>query len=217
MNLQSRCVLGTVLAVAIALGDASAGDLSVVVTDAQNMPVANAVVSVRGGPGTGAAAYAPVTKTIDQRHETFIPYVEVFRPGDRVAFHNGDHTRHHVYSFAPIKTFDFVVASKRTSPPVTLDQPGEIDVGCNIHDRMITHLYVSDAPYLAKSAADGRVSFAALGEGSYMVQVWHPHLRPGKSEPSRPVLVNATPASVTIQLSLLADPRAATGDAERTP
>ena len=43
-------------------------------------------------------------KIIDQRDETFIPYVEIFRPGDQVVFRNSDRTRHHVYSFAPAKS-----------------------------------------------------------------------------------------------------------------
>jgi hypothetical protein len=157
-----------------------------------------------------------VTKTIDQRRETFVPYVEVFRPGDQVAFHNSDHTRHHVYSFASTKSFEFVVGSGRTSPSVTLDQPGEIDVGCNIHDRMITHLYVSDAPYVAKSGADGRVAFEGLADGAYTIEVWHPQLRPGKEAPPQAVTVDANPATLTIPVNLLADPRAGSHDPERS-
>ena len=164
----------------------------------------------------GTTGSAPVTKTIDQRRETFVPYVEVFRPGDQVAFHNSDHTRHHVYSFASTKSFEFVVGSGRTSPSVTLDQRGEIDVGCNIHDRMITHLYVSDAPYVAKSGADGRVSFEGLADGAYTIEVWHPQLRPGKETPPQVVTLDANPATLTILVNLLADPRAGSHDPERS-
>jgi plastocyanin len=216
MNRQRSRAMGKVLIGISLISGASASELSVLVTDAKSAPVADAVVSVRGGPGGISPSGAPITKTIDQRRETFIPYVEIFRPGDQVAFHNSDHTRHHVYSFASTKSFEFVVASGRTSPPVTLDQPGEIDVGCNIHDRMITHLYVSDAPYVAKSGADGRVSFDGLAAGMYTVQVWHPQLRPGKEEPPLAVTLDANPANVTIPVTLLADPRAGANDPERS-
>jgi plastocyanin len=216
MNQQRSCVVGRTLIGVFLIGQASAGELSVLVTDARSAPVADAVVSVRGGPDSTSPLGAPITKTIDQRRETFIPYVEIFRPGDQVAFHNSDHTRHHVYSFAPTKSFEFVVASGRTSSPVTLDLPGEIDVGCNIHDRMITHLYVSDAPYVAKSTVDGRVSFDGLAAGAYSVQVWHPQLRPGKEEPPLAITLDANPANVTIPVNLLADPRAGANDPERS-
>jgi len=216
MNRQHGCVAGSVLIAFLLIGHATAGELSVLVTDERLAPVADAVVSVRGGSDISTASAAPVTKTIDQRRETFVPYVEVFRPGDQVAFHNSDHTRHHVYSFASSKSFEFVVASGRTSPSVTLDQPGEIDVGCNIHDRMITHLYVSDAPYVAKSGADGRVSFEGLADGAYSVQVWHPQFRPGKAEPPQAITLGAGLASLTISVNLLADPRAGSHDPERS-
>jgi plastocyanin len=213
---QRSCGAGVALTSLLMIGEVSAGDLVVFVTDARSAPVADAVVSVRGGSSANSIGATPVTKTIDQRRETFIPYVEIFRPGDQVVFHNSDHTRHHVYSFAATKSFEFVVASGRTSAPVTLDQPGEIDVGCNIHDRMITHLYVSDAPHVAKSGADGRVSFEGLAEGTYTVQVWHPQLRPGKAEPPQAVTLDANPASVTIPVNLLADPRSGSRDLERS-
>ncbi|MEO5625424.1 MAG: methylamine utilization protein [Dokdonella sp.] len=213
MNLWRSSIVGLGLLLGV---PAKAGEFSVLVTDSHSVPIADAVVSVRSDHDEPSSATPPATRIIDQRSESFVPYVELFRPGDQVIFHNSDRTRHHVYSFAPEKSFEFVIGSGRSAPPVTLDQVGEIAVGCNIHDRMIAHLYVSDAPHVAKSGADGRVVFDDLPAGTWSVQVWHPQLRPGRPEPPRAITLAATPANLTIPLSLLPDPRVGADDHERS-
>ena len=196
-----------------ALSVARAGELVVHIDDGHGKPASDAVVTLRKD-GEVQEQHAPVAKVIDQRDETFLPYVEIFRPGDEVVFHNSDRTRHHVYSFAAAKSFEFVIAPGDSAPPVTLDRTGEISVGCNIHDRMITHLYVSDAPWIARSDTDGRAAFDHLPAGTYTVEVWHPQLRPGRKPPQRTVGIETAPVAVTFSLQLLPDPRE-TGDRSR--
>ncbi|HEY6943252.1 methylamine utilization protein [Dokdonella sp.] len=193
---------------------ASAAELDIVVDDARGAPAADAVVSLHGA-GPPPPAREPLTHAVDQRDETFVPYVDVFRPGDRVVFRNSDRTRHHVYSFAPAKSFEFVVAPGGDTPAVVLDRVGAIAVGCNIHDRMITHLYVSDAPWVAKSDAHGRAVFHDLPAGHYTVHVWHPLLRPGKAEPEQAIDIGAGTATLRFALPLLPDPRPDPDDRER--
>jgi plastocyanin len=193
---------------------ATAGDLTVQIDDGHGQPAGDAVVSLRSDNAQHPDARAPLTKIVDQRDETFIPYVEIFRPGDAVVFRNSDTTRHHVYSFAAAKSFEFVIAPGDSAPPVALDRVGEIPVGCNIHDQMITHLYVSDAPWIARTKADGRAVFTGLPAGTYEVDVWHPQLRPGRPGPHATATVGDASASVSLTLSLLPDPRQ-TGDRAR--
>jgi hypothetical protein len=139
----------------------------------------------------------------------FMPYIEVFRPGDSVVFRNSDNTRHHVYSFSPVKAFEFVLTPGQSSAPLALDKSGVVAVGCNIHDRMIAYLYISDAPWIAHSGADGKVNFDALPAGAYEVRVWQPRLRPNKPDLAQiaTVLADADPQTLTFTLSLLPDPR----------
>ena len=186
---------------------ATAGELTVVIDDGHGQPAGDAVVTLRSDSVQRADARASEMKIVDQRDETFFPYVEIFRPGDSVVFRNSDTTRHHVYSFAAAKSFEFVIAPGDSAPPVVLDRAGEIPVGCNIHDHMITHLYVSDAPWLARTKADGRAVFEGLPPGTYTVEVWHPQLRPGRKGPTRTVAIDGAEASVALTLSLLPDPR----------
>ena len=190
-----------------------AAELSVRVADAQGNAVADAVVTIvaqNGMASPDARVPGPQTRTIDQKNETFIPYVEIFRPGDSVVFHNGDHTRHHVYSFAPARQFEFVLPSGESSAPVQLEHVGVVAVGCNIHDQMITYLYISDAPWIARSDAAGRVVIGGLPPGDFQVRVWHPQLRPGRPDPAQPLHIAAAEdaSSLTFSLTLLPDPRA---------
>lgn len=195
-----------------------AAELTVRITNTQGAPVADAVVTIVPKPGSAAPAMRPAatTRIIDQKNEAFIPYVEIFRPGDSVVFHNSDHTRHHVYSFAPARQFEFVLTARESSAPLQLDRTGVVAVGCNIHDQMITHLYISDAPWIARSAATGRVLMEALLPGDFVVHVWHPQLRPGLADPEQPLRIRTSSDSqeLAFSLSLLPDPRTP-GDRER--
>jgi plastocyanin len=187
------------------------GALEVRVTDARGAPVADAIVSVRprgAEAGRPAPAPAPARRIIDQKNLAFVPGLEVFRPGDEVVFRNSDATRHHVYSFAPAAKFEFVLAPRESSPPLKLGRTGVIAVGCNIHDSMIAWLYVTDAPWIARTGADGRAALDGLPAGSYEVRAWQPRLKPGGGEPLRTVVVAAgATAPVSFALPLLPPPR----------
>ena len=187
-----------------------AADLDVFVGAARDAPVADAVIALRPLDASAPPpAAVPASRTVDQKNETFLPYVEVFRPGDSVVFRNSDQTRHHVYSFAPARQFEFVLTPGQSSAPLRLEHTGAIAVGCNIHDHMITYLYVSDAPWTARSGGDGHAHVAALPPGDYDVSVWHPQLRPGQTPPTQALHLDAANAAPTLRfaLSLLPDPR----------
>jgi plastocyanin len=203
---------GVIAAYFFVMQGLSAAELAVQILDTRGAPVADAIATIESRPGSAAPARQSTreTRIIDQKNETFIPYVEIFRPGDAVVFHNADHTRHHVYSFAPARQFEFVLTSGQSSTPLELDQVGIVAVGCNIHDRMITYLYISDAPFIARSAADGRVKIDGLSPGDYEVHVWHPQLRPGQAGPVQTLHITdpAEAKDLAFSLSLLPDPRA---------
>lgn len=194
----------------LACTPATAGTLKVSALGADRAPVGDAVVTVRAtgrNRQAGPARPAPARRTIDQKDLAFIPTLEVFRPGDEVVFRNSDRTRHHVYSFSRAKSFEFVLAPQESSPPLRLDRTGTIAVGCNIHDSMIAWLYVTDAPWSARTGADGLAEFGGLPPGEYEVRVWHPRSKPGRGEPVRSVTVRADGiAAVSFALSLLPPP-----------
>ncbi|HJU09165.1 MAG TPA: methylamine utilization protein [Rhodanobacteraceae bacterium] len=198
------------LVAALALGaTARAGGLQVSLLDQQGKPVPDAVVTLLPQNAAPAPAHPSAVKVIDQKNLTFIPYIEIFRPGDSVVFRNSDDTRHHVYSFSPAKAFEFVLAPGESSAPLILDKTGVIAVGCNIHDQMIAYLYVSGAPWIAHSGTDGTVKFGDLPAGTYTVRVWQPRLKPSQPDLAQSVTVVGTGSAQTLKfdLSLLPDPR----------
>ena len=199
---------GTLMIAALLAEGAAAwgAELAVRVTDAGGRPAADAVVALVADTPP-AAARAPAVKVIDQKDETFIPYVEVFRPGDSVVFRNSDTTRHHVYSFSPTRSFEFVLRPSESSQPLTLEKPGVVSVGCNIHDHMITYLYVTDARWVARTGRDGLARFNDLPEGTYAVRAWHPQLPPGKAVAEQRVTLGSDGKEVGFSFALLPDPR----------
>lgn len=189
-------------------GPVWAGQVVVRVSDTGGRAVADAIVTLVPADPAAVAGRSPQTHYVDQRNETFIPYVQVVRPGDSVVFRNSDGTRHHVYSFSAAKAFEFMLKPGTSSPPLRLDTPGLIAIGCNIHDHMIAYLLVS--PEQAQvTPAQGQVTFANLPPGRYTVKVWHPQLRPGEAQPNAVETLDAraTTQQATFTLSLMPDPR----------
>ncbi|HEV2540153.1 MAG TPA: methylamine utilization protein [Frateuria sp.] len=188
-------------------GPAWAGQLVVRVSDSGGHAVGDAVVSLVTAAPASDPAPRPVTRYVDQRNETFIPYVQVLHPGDRVVFRNSDGTRHHVYSFSEAKAFEFLLRPGESSPPLTLDKTGLVAVGCNIHDHMIAYLVITSGQALV-TPPQGQVVFEHLPPGHYTVEVWHPQLRPGQVPPSVEANVaEDAPAHAEFALSLIPDPR----------
>jgi plastocyanin len=194
-----------VLVFAFAASPALAGSVSVTVADTNGIPAANAVVELVSDvhaelPASRVAGEA----IIDQRHETFIPLVSLIRKGGHVVFTNNDTTKHQVYSFSAIKQFEFEIGQGQRSVPVVFDAPGVSAIGCNIHDQMITYVYVAASPFAAMTDAKGRVEFDDVPAGAYHANVWHPQLTPGKPAPSQAVAVSTAPVAIAIPVSLMA-------------
>jgi plastocyanin len=186
---------------------AHAGRVAIEVVDAAGRPVADAVVSLAPGAAASRSA-APVTRYVDQKDETFVPYVTAAHPGDSVVFRNSDNTQHHVYSFSDIAKFEYMLSPGERSPPLVLATPGYAAVGCNIHDHMLTYVYVTTDPGIVTTDAKGRATLDGLAAGQYQAHAWHPQLRRGVTLPMQAVAVNdATPATLRFVLALTPDPR----------
>lgn len=150
---------------------AQGSTLALSVADAQGAPLEDAVVwLVAKAPG----AQRPRREgTIEQMNKTFIPTVTVVQVGTQVKFPNRDEVRHHVYSFSPAKRFEIKLYIGTPAEPVTFDKPGEVVLGCNIHDHMIAYVYVVDSPYFAKTGKDGKARLDDLPPGEYELHGWH--------------------------------------------
>jgi plastocyanin len=185
---------------------ARAASLTVHVVDQDGRPVEDAVVTLAGD---APPLTSPVIYTIDQKQLTFVPFVQIVRPGDSVVFRNSDQTRHHVYSFSTTRAFEFVLAPGQSSAPLSLPKAGVAAVGCNIHDGMINYLYVT-AARAARTDARGAAGFTALQPGRVEVRVWHPRLPPGHQQGLREATIDLSAAgapTLQVSLRLRPDPR----------
>lgn len=170
-GLRIFAVLATLAGLTI--GTSQANDIQVTVLDATGQPQADAVVYADlargGGPVKGRKEVL-----IEQIDKTFVPYVSVVQTGTFINFPNRDSVRHHVYSFSPAKSFEIKLFSGVPANPVQFDKPGEVVIGCNIHDQMIAHILVVDTPHFAKTGKEGLVKLTGLAPGDYTLRVWHP-------------------------------------------
>ncbi|MBB6254178.1 methylamine utilization protein [Nitrospirillum iridis] len=198
------CLLG--LAVT-APGAAQAVDLAVMVVDAAGHPVADAVVTATPD-GPALPPLAPTSPLVmDQIDETYVPYVMVVPKGGTVTFRNSDLTRHHIYSYSDAAKFEFVLSPEQIGQR-KFDQTGVVALGCNIHDHMIAHLFVTAAPFATVTGKDGKAKLAGLPATGVMVAAWQPRMKPGATPPQQAVAASALGAPITLTLpALLPDTR----------
>ena len=187
------------------IASASAATVDVTVTDSDGAPAPNAVVSLASDGSAGAIApHTPEKGVIDQRHETFLPLVVVVRRGGEVVFTNNDRTMHQVYSFSPVKQFQFEIDKGRISRPVVFDLAGVAAIGCNIHDNMVAYVYVADAPFAAITDAAGHAEIRDVPEGRYLANVWHPQLHVGRKLAPSVMTVGGAHAKLSLSAPLMA-------------
>jgi len=161
----------------LAHGTVHAADLAVSIGDAEDRPLAEAVVYI-SGPGVVPRTAIPAF-VIDQRNRQFEPRIAVVQTGTAISFPNSDQIRHSVYSFSPAKPFTLKLYSGQPSNPVVFDRPGVVVLGCNIHDRMSAWVLVVDTPAYAKTDAAGRAVLRNLRPGDYVLSAWYPGLDDG--------------------------------------
>jgi plastocyanin len=193
---MGRDVLAVLVMCALAGVSAAAATVNVTVVDKNAMPASDTVITLEPEGGS-APTHLPEKAVIDQRNETFIPLVVVVRKGGRVLFTNNDVTMHQVYSFSPIKQFQFVIKQGEVSTPVVFDQSGVAAIGCNIHDQMIAYVFVGEAPFAAVSDPEGRAVIADVPAGRYRISLWHPQLPVGEAPLSQDVVVDSNGASLS--------------------
>jgi len=196
--IQALCFLAL-----IAGGPAFAGTVSIEITGTDGKPAAGAVAELVPDAPQDVVSHLPNEAIIDQREETFIPLVSLIRRGGRVIFTNHDTTMHQVYSFSPIKQFEFEIDEGQRSAPLVFDKAGVASIGCNIHDQMITFVYVAQSPWAVMTDAQGRAAIADVPSGAYHVNVWHPQLMPGRAPPAIALAVSGAETKFSQVISLL--------------
>jgi plastocyanin len=125
---------------------------------------------VKGLVGTPGAERAPAvvflerldgaqpktsTATMRQKEKQFDPRMLVVTVGSKVEFPNDDLVFHNVFSLSKGNELDLGVYRVGSSKSVKFQNPGVVDVFCNIHPEMLGTVLVLQNDYQAPVQADG--------------------------------------------------------------
>lgn len=131
----------------------------------------NVVVYIASAPGS----FTPQTPLqVDQRSLSFQPRVLPIVVGTTVNFLNSDDVQHNVFTPSPAGDF-FNLGSwpKGQSRPYTFTKMGKVELLCNVHHEMRSHILVLQNPYFAVTDKDGNFRIENVPPGNYALKVWH--------------------------------------------
>jgi len=110
--------------------------------------------------------------TMGQKDRQFTPHILVVEQNGQVDFPNADSIMHHVYSFSKSKSFELKLYREQPQAPITFEQTGVVELGCNIHDWMLGYIVVVDSPYYGITDEQGQVTLD-VPVGEYTLKSWH--------------------------------------------
>ena len=131
------------------------------------------VVYLETAPQAAFETPSPGRAVLDQRNETFVPYVLAVTVGSTVDFPNSDRIYHNVFSLSKPKRFDLGRYPRGRSRSVRFDQPGVVRVFCEIHSHMSAFILVFAHRYFATTDAEGRYRIEGVPPGDYTLAVWN--------------------------------------------
>jgi len=147
-------------------------------------PPKPAVVFLESAP-RGAFEREDGRARMDQRDETFVPYVLAITVGTTVDFPNSDPVFHNVFSLSRTRPFDLGRYPAGRSKSVRFDRPGVVQVFCEIHSHMAAYILVFAHRYFAVTAPDGSYRIDGVPPGSYTLSAWYE----GSTRESRAITV----------------------------
>lgn len=145
---------------------------NITVYDQHRQPVTNSVVWLTPLEKMQPGAASETPHIMMQKDRQFIPHILVVPQYAKVEFPNADSIMHHVYSFSKSKTFELKLYREQPQTSIVFEQTGVVELGCNIHDWMLSFIVVVDSPFYAITNEEGQVSFD-IKQGQYILNVWH--------------------------------------------
>ena len=173
------------------------------VIDSKGNELSNIIVEIKQTTGTHAITRSDGGRsiaTMEQIDQQFVPHILPIATGQSVVFPNIDDVFHHVYSFSPAKTFEITLEQTVTSDPISFDEAGIVELGCNVHDWMLGYIYVSGADVFGQTDLTGNFA-AALPAGEYEISIWHPRLHEDDMKASYQIQVGTSSEAHKLQLS----------------
>jgi hemoglobin len=114
----------------------------------------------------------PKRRVVEQRNKQFSPRLLAIPPGSTVAFPNYDDFFHNVFSRSATQPFDIGMYKSGQSREMKFDKPGLVRLGCNVHAKMASFIFVIDAPNYVPVDGATPFTFRNLAPGKYRAVVW---------------------------------------------
>ncbi|MEL6825481.1 MAG: methylamine utilization protein [Pseudomonadota bacterium] len=176
MTIKLKTLLASLVAISF-VGAAQSEKLTVKVTDHRGAPIAGAVISFTPVVRADNAQSPQGDIVVRQKDLQFQPFTTLAPIGSEITFKNEDDVLHHVFSFSKTKRFNLTLFGRDEPQSVTFENTGIVTVGCNIHDGMIAHIFISDAPFAGQTNEDGMIEITGIPAGDGQLVVWHPLMR----------------------------------------
>ena len=124
---------------------------------------------------------APAVKdqhvAIEQVGKRFSPPWAVVQRGTVISFPNRDNIYHNVFSLSSGNSFDLGLYSAGESKSHAFNEPGEVEIYCNIHPQMVASALVVPNRLFAKVKPDGTFEIPGVPSGKRKVVAWAPGSR----------------------------------------
>lgn len=141
---------------------------------------------------------------IAQEDQEFSAFLTIVQTGTKVVLPNRDNVQHHVYSLSRPRRFELPLYNPGQTESIVFELEGQVTIGCNIHDWMISHVVVVPTPWFVKTDEQGAARITAP-PGRYRVEIWHPRM--AKPDAREVTLAEGAPAPQAISLALKPDRR----------
>lgn len=110
---------------------------------------------------------------IAQNKKQFEPRFAVVSVGSTVDFPNFDRVFHNVFSLSTPMSFDLGLYRKGKSKSVQFDQPGLVQIYCNIHPQMAAYLMIVDSRRHGTANEQGKILLRDVTPGRRIVEGWN--------------------------------------------
>lgn len=113
---------------------------------------------------------------MDQRGLRFEPHVLAIQAGTTVEFPNSDPISHNIFSISPAKRFNVGLYPHGSTRRMTFDQPGVVELLCDIHLEMSAYIVVLRNQYFSQTGPDGSYRISGVPSGRHLVRLWNEKL-----------------------------------------
>ena len=187
------------------------GRVSIANAGAQDL--AGAVVFLDAHPSLGPTPESAGERPqIAQRNKAFQPTLLVVSRGTTVEFPNWDPFSHNVFSRSRVAQFDLDRYEQGASKSYTFENPGVVQLFCNIHPQMKAVVLVTPNRCFTRADAEGRFAIDGAPPGRYVLIAWH-----GRAGEQR-LNIDVPPQGLRdVDIQLSAEPRREPAATRRRP